>query len=487
MDPDPCWLPDSTAAATAAPPDWSAPLKKLLRNLRGGLRLALLQRVTREDFAATTEAYALLIVTHLVILLALGVAQVGPNGQINYFELPRALLIVPLTLAFGLLIAQANRDSATLLVMAVALTAAGTLLTVILGVMGLVMQGPLEVLRGRYWRYLYYFTFAWWFVVVTVAVLRLTPSGLRRRIGNVLAGLIVLVLPVWFLPQGYLWVPAHDADEEVRGGRSGFWALAEESGYYAQQDMLSRALAELLPERRGVPDVYLIAAGLYASEDVFMKEVKVIETLFKERFDADGRALALINNPKTIHEHPVASLTSLGASLQRVGSLMNPDEDVLVLYLSSHGSETHKLSVQFWPLRLNDIDPRALKQVLDQSGIQWKVVVVSACYSGGFIEPLKDERTLIITASSAGRQSFGCGNESDSTYLAKALFDEELRKTYSFEEAFKGARKSIERREQEQGFTPSEPQIHVGASVRDKLKQIERRLATISGELSDER
>ncbi|MBI3916692.1 MAG: peptidase C13 family protein, partial [Betaproteobacteria bacterium] len=130
---------------------------------------------------------------------------------------------------------------------------------------------------------------------------------------------------------------------------------------------------------------------------------------------------------------------------------------------------------EFRPLRLAPIDPPALKQALDESGIKWKIVVVSACYSGGFIDPLKDENAMIITASSANRQSFGCGNESDSTYLARALFDEALRKTRSFEAAFQVARDSIARRERAGGFSPSEPQIFVGAAMREKLKQVERR------------
>jgi hypothetical protein len=164
-------------------------------------------------------------------------------------------------------------------------------------------------------------------------------------------------------------------------------------------------------------------------------------------------------------------------ALTAIGERMNPAEDVLVLYLTSHGSEKHRLAVDLWPLQLDAIDPQDLRAALDESGIRWRVIVVSACYSGGYVEPLKDERTLIITAASAKRQSFGCGAASDFTYLAKALFDEELRKTHSFEAAFARAQKSIAAREKEKGFVPSEPQIHVGAQIRDKLKTLERRLA----------
>ena len=101
---------------------------------------------------------------------------------------------------------------------------------------------------------------------------------------------------------------------------------------------------------------------------------------------------------------------------------------------------------------------------------------MSACYSGGFLEKLKDERSLVMTASSAERQSFGCGAASDATYLAQALFGEALKKTRSFEAAFAQARGLIQQWEREKNFEPSDPQIHVGSEIRKKLSEVERRL-----------
>jgi hypothetical protein len=107
------------------------------------------------------------------------------------------------------------------------------------------------------------------------------------------------------------------------------------------------------------------------------------------------------------------------------------------------------------------------------------VLVISACYSGGFIDALKDEHTLVITASSADRTSFGCGDTSEATYLAQALFGQALRNTYSFESAFDEAQKTIAQWEREKGYTASQPQIHVGSQIRAKLGQIERRLSAL--------
>jgi len=207
----------------------------------------------------------------------------------------------------------------------------------------------------------------------------------------------------------------------------------------------------------------------------------MVSSLFKERFDAGGRIVRLVNNPKTIREYPIASITSIREALAHVAGTMNVSEDVLVLYVTSHGSADHELVVDFRPLKLDPITPRTLKSALDDSGVKWKVVIVSACYSGGFLEPLKDERTMIVTAASEDRQSFGCGYASDATYLGKALFGEALRKMYSFEAAAESARTLIEQWEREKNQTPSQPQIHVGSEIRSKLSEIERRLTARAG------
>ena len=103
-------------------------------------------------------------------------------------------------------------------------------------------------------------------------------------------------------------------------------------------------------------------------------------------------------------------------------------------------------------------------------------MVISACYSGGFIDALKDEHTMVITASSADRQSFGCGALSDATYLAQALFGEAMRETHSFQKGFEMARTTIEKWEKEKNFTASQPQVFAGAQVVAKLGEVERRL-----------
>ena len=107
--------------------------------------------------------------------------------------------------------------------------------------------------------------------------------------------------------------------------------------------------------------------------------------------------------------------------------------------------------------------------------------MISACFSGGYIEPLKDENTLVITASDATHSSFGCTFDSDYTWFSEALYDEALRETYSFADAFEAAKRTVAEREKAEGFPPSNPQIAIGGAIRKKLAALEKRLSSGEG------
>ena len=151
---------------------------------------------------------------------------------------------------------------------------------------------------------------------------------------------------------------------------------------------------------------------------------------------------------------------------------MKANEDLLFLYLSSHGDSDHHLTVQFSPLGLDDLSPPALKAMLDHAGIRYRVVVVSACYSGGFLDVLKDDNSLIITASRRDRTSFGCDADRDFTYFGEAYFRDALNRTTSFVKAYGLARRTVGEREAREGDEPSEPQIFVGKNIARILKNL---------------
>lgn len=246
-----------------------------------------------------------------------------------------------------------------------------------------------------------------------------------------------------------------------------------------QPKLLAERLQALKPQRRGVVDVYAITFAPYASEDVFKRESQLVAEVMQERFGTAGRTLQLVNHRDTAWDWPWATPLNLQRAIQRAAALMDREEDVLFIHLTSHGARGGPLVVDLGPAEIAPVTPDMLKGWLDEAGIRWRVVSVSACYSGSWIAPLAGEGTLVMTAADADHTSYGCGRRSQLTYFGRAMYDEQLRHTLSFEQAHVAAKAVIEQRERDVnkpgGF--SNPQIHVGEKVREKLVQLEAQRA----------
>lgn len=316
-------------------------------------------------------------------------------------------------------------------------------------------------------------TLLWLWRSAAVSLAPKYPHYLLRSVGAA----ILLATPLWFAPallpeMGWWEAPPQGPARDTR-----FPSPASETALAAQQELFDKALDDIEDERRGVTDLYFVGFAPFAGEDVFRKDMEVARDLFDERFDTEGRSIVLINNPRTVLEQPLATVTNLRATLKEIGATIDRDDDVVMVYLESHGGRDHHLAADFPPLELDQLTPETLRASLDEADIKWRIIVVSACYSGGYIEPLKDPFTLVLTASATDRTSFGCGTESNATYFADALFQHALRFEDSFVKAFEQARERIAAREEEQKVSPpSDPQIYIGDEMAAKLPKLEATL-----------
>ena len=238
---------------------------------------------------------------------------------------------------------------------------------------------------------------------------------------------------------------------------------------YAQPQMLRDALAKLTPRVAGKPNLYLLAFAGDGGEDVFRNEAEYAAQLFARRFGATAHSIVLENNPATLATRPLASWSNLEAALDGLGKAMQPDQDILLLYVTSHGGEDHNLLVDMDPLPLDQIGAQDLADILAKRHFKWKVVVVNACYSGGFVPPLQGPGTLVLTAARSDRSSFGCGSDSDITYFGRAWLVDALNHTDNFVDAFKQASSEISQWERQDKLTPSEPQIDIGSGIENQL------------------
>jgi hypothetical protein len=251
---------------------------------------------------------------------------------------------------------------------------------------------------------------------------------------------------------------------------------------FEEADRAQAAEAMLAAERPGLTDLYFVGAAAWAGQDVFANELQSARRLFDDRFDTDGRSIILSNAPSRDGALPLAAGPTLRHVLNAVGARMNREEDVLFLFITSHGSD-RGLAIQPPPksgFHGDTLTPTDLRSMLDASRIKWRVLVISGCESGVFVGALQNEHTLIATASAGDRSSYGCVSGNPFTDFGRAIFGEELVHERSFMTAFTRAADAIDRREVDAKLRASRPQIAEGSAIRAKLSELEARLATQS-------
>ncbi|WP_043308391.1 C13 family peptidase [Pseudomonas sp. ML96] len=247
-----------------------------------------------------------------------------------------------------------------------------------------------------------------------------------------------------------------------------------ELGLLRQGQLLQEAL-DALPASTPAVELYSLSLAGDGKQSVFLREADYVSTLLRERFGARGN-VTLTNHRDHLSDRPLATRESLTRAVQALAERSGP-EDLVFIYLTSHGSSDHQLNIDQPRLQLSDLPASELAALLEPLHDRHKVVVISACYSGGFIPPLKDDKTLVMTAARADRVSFGCSEENDFTYFGRALFAEALNETDDLSRAFELAKAKVAEREQAEEFEPSEPQLWAPQAVLEHWKKLRKQQA----------
>lgn len=231
-----------------------------------------------------------------------------------------------------------------------------------------------------------------------------------------------------------------------------------------QRELVAEQIDGLEDERRGKTDLYAVLVAGHPYQRVFMREIEQIGGILDRRFDIGDRIAKLANSARDPARYPLATAENLSLVLKGVAREMNPMEDVLFLYLTSHGAPG-RLDASFREMATADISARDLSRALDEAGIRQAVIVVSACHSGSFLPHLNRPGYVAMAASAADRNSFGCSDANEWTWFGRALFTVGFDGTPDIRAAFDEARGWVATEEKAKGFEPSEPQIQVGAEA----------------------
>lgn len=442
----------------------------LVCNLVGGLALAVLRRRDIESWRGDATQLVGLFALNLAAGVAYDIYAVFPGpGRLDWDALPSASFwALPLLLSAWLIahmarVPDADRRVLPMAICGFALAALGSCASTALAVLA-----DFSPAIDRQYQWLVWVPVLWVALAWAIGAPRLAGLGRWRGIVAAAVAALLVIGPQSTADVGTrLWVAAggDQADDSAS-------ASVSEEVLYAQSDLLEDALDKISPGRPGVTELYSIAFAGSGSEDVFLNEALGVNQVMADLFETADRSIVLANSEKHPGETPFATVTALQRALATVADRMDEGEDILFLFLTAHGAPDHTLDVSMAPYRLEQLTPVKLRQLLDESGIRFRVIVVSACYSGGFIRTLASPDTMVITASSADRASFGCRDGRQWTDFGQAFFKEALPATGSFEGALQRARELIAQRETAEKLPASQPQIFVGDAIRERLQSV---------------
>ena len=441
------------------PPGFLAALKT---NLTGGLELLGLRRRWPPRFVVSFDQVAALLALNLAVWAVLDFLHSEANAPLaldGLFGWACYLL-----LAFGgcALLSRAQNSAAnTRALLIPALSVSPYLLAIfwLASDRALVQARPMTALVVA----LIYMC------LLAVRVLGAAFGPLRTRAALV-AIVLVLVSP-WVMGLLNLDTRLCVAEEEPEQTQEADEETEAEALFYDQPAQILAAVSRVESASKGTAGVYFVGFAGNGEQGVFRRETLFASQVFAERFGSGSRTVLLVNNVEDRDTYPLASVSGLAQTLKALAARMRVDDDVLVLFLTSHGSEDG-LEVENGSLPLSQLAPGDLRHALDDSGIRWRILVISACYAGVFIDELKTDTTAVITASDAAHTSFGCEDDRDLTWFGEAFLKDALPRSATLEEAFHRAAALVARREDAERQPHSNPEMYVGPLMRRKLGEL---------------
>jgi hypothetical protein len=447
----------SASIPTATP---AQPVAPVWRELWSLLRLALFQRVRAGDITGNELTIGLLAVIAVASWIVADPLLHSRELVFSWHALPDLVCVAGAVFALAWLLDRVARPRAGY----------RRVLLVTMGAVPLVMLGELASWKLP----------ASWLsaLIVALAVYALLyfAHGLRVLTGRHQPVALLL---------GAMWVALFLFSFDYVQANPRFWVRADERldrlhavgatgvrmsrALFLQQARIDAAIARMPAQDPGVVDRYFLGFAGYGQERIFAREIELATAAVGRYFQTGDRSLRLVNDGADLERWPVATEPGLRHALARLGEVMG-DEDVLFLALASHGDRGRGVRITNPGMLATTLSPESLAGMLRDSGIGWRVIVVSACYSGSFVDALADERSIVIAAAAPDRKSFGCNDSRELTYFGEAFFRDALSRAGSLRAAFESARAALAAKERASGILPSLPQASFGDLIEPRLE-----------------
>jgi hypothetical protein len=146
---------------------------------------------------------------------------------------------------------------------------------------------------------------------------------------------------------------------------------------------------------------------------------------------------------------------------EKLAQLASQARGGCLLYFSSHGAPS---GIQ---VGAHLLSPAGLSLIVDEAcGDRPTVLILSACFSGVFVQPLARPDRMVLTAARPDRSSFGCGSSDKYPYFDACVI-QTLPIASDFADLGRKVQVCVADREKATDMTPpSDPQMVVGPALK---------------------
>lgn len=215
-----------------------------------------------------------------------------------------------------------------------------------------------------------------------------------------------------------------------------------------------------------LPPPRLIFAGfaLHSQAKAFRNDVLAAEKLARQ-MDPNALILKLANPARDQpSDWPQATLENFELVMTKMAEVARPQDRVMLL-ISTH-SNPGTLNINIAGKNAAPITARGLSDALAPLAKTPTLVVLSACYSGAFLEPLRAPNRVVLTATDVHKASFKCQYPGEYTFFADALFNQAGAEQLSITQWMGAAQKSIQAQEKRKRLASSAPKMFVGEEAK---------------------
>ena len=187
----------------------------------------------------------------------------------------------------------------------------------------------------------------------------------------------------------------------------------------------ARAL-EKIENQRDKNERILFYSGfaMWGDERWSLGDAEKIGTAFEQFYDRSQHVKFIFSNEEENNlpkNYPTVMDNILREHFARL-SIEAKETDLVVVGLYSHGDKG-KLSRKLGSAYIDYMPVGKLKRLMLPLKNHNVLLIISACYSGSFIEKLKNEKHVIATAAAKDKTSNGCSPLHHQTYYGQALVE----------------------------------------------------------------